>query len=377
MNNNNDSIHFSSQEPERRPEEREEGKTPLSEREDLSGWDRMSDAKRRMIVFGALFGIVMLLVMIIAIGASCGSCGCTPPPPPSAADAVSDSQPISGADRQEPTEPEQPPVTEPVETQPTDAAPPTSTDVPEQDGGEEEQSDGAFSSCGEKADNAAGTDEGSGDAGFLGFLFGCGGCTSQCGGEACTAGLTDPVSDSDRYISGGDIDVSGGDAVMWEPQPNDEAYRELLRTKLEELTAGVIELSALDGAMSQYSDPDRVRSNDAYRALSGKLLAWCEAAQGYDAALLTGDAARNWRALSDTLAKDMRAYLDEYPELITAAAAAAENAAPTSESDTASGADTAAPVGSTAALEAAARCAQYIDRILGDIGALYDALRTQ
>ncbi len=326
MNNNdkfkNSNYDVSSMAPLDGDDERKSG----AEREDASGWDRLSDGQRKLIAVGVLIGIVVFLVLMLAVGSSCGACAdCAARNRVSASDAESGERlpeiivedPVSSTDL--PGSGEE--VTEPVVSD----GDVSSADVIE-DNTEyvEVVRPGGLSACSHQADNEAGGGSSGENGGFLGFLFGCSGCAEGCSIDV-NSSLTDREDSDDPTRQDGMI-LSGSDAPghLWEAQPDDEAYIELLRVQLASVSEQFASLNALDTALAPYTDPQRVRDNDRFRKLTEEMLQWCDAAEGYDASLLTGDNAHACNMLSVRLAGDLRRYIDEYPLLITGAISGAD-----------------------------------------------------
>ena len=339
----------------------DEEKTPGALREDASKWDQFTDAQRKLIVFGVLLVVLLVLALIIGIGSSCGSgcgscalCGSASsdsdvPPEDNGEIIVSDSETeddrLIGSDSDvaspsdEDSVAEDTVVEDPADStvaEPEDIAPPAvsgsddaAADISGSDTqGDKQPNDGdveyvevvqpsGFSACVHHADNEAGDQSENTGSGFLGFLFGCGG--GGCNLDV-NSNLTDPVAGSDPSRQDG-MATSGADADenLWPAQADDEAYLELLRTELTNISESMIQLSELDVALSQYTDPQRVQDNDRFRKITEEMLVWCDGAERYDAALLAGDQAKTCNQLSLRLAADLRTYLADYPMLITGA----------------------------------------------------------
>ncbi|MBE6758727.1 MAG: hypothetical protein E7554_01365 [Ruminococcaceae bacterium] len=297
-----------------------------AEREDASGWDKMSDTQRKLIAFGVLFGIVVFLVLMLAVGSSCGACAdCAAKAETSASD-VEDNE---GSDRLPGNV---------IEDGVSDADAPdeevSGADVSSGDAQEEIIDDteyvevakpGGLSACSHQADNEAGGGSDTSGGGFLGFLFGCSGCTEGCSIDVSDS-LTDQREDSDDPTRQEGMILSGSDAEdhLWETQPDDEAYMAMLRTQLADISEQFSALNALDTTLAPYTDPQRVRENDRFRKQAEDILLWCDAAERYDASALTGDDAFACNMLSVRLAGNLRRYIDEYPLIITGATSGAD-----------------------------------------------------
>lgn len=364
MNNNDDFFAAMNQPtPDMSPDdELFEQKTPGSMREDASRWDKFTDAQRKLIVFGVLLAVLLVLALVIGIGSSCGdgcgSCALCASESTSDSDIADGPQPeeneparlpetVSGSDEaavsdSEPSDPADnaadavsdstvsdselpalPAVDEEQQVISEGDAPLSGTDAGPVDnsaGTTEEYVEvvqpGGFSSCVHHADNEAGDQSENNSTGFLGFLFGC-------GGKGCSIdvneSLTDPVGDDPSRLEGMNPSGSDTDGHLWAAQPDDESYIELLRGQLAAISEQLFTLSELDLALSQHTDPQRVRENDRFRKVSDSMLEWCEAAESYDGSLLSGEQAHNCHLLSLHLASDLRTYLDSYPILITGA----------------------------------------------------------
>lgn len=292
--------------------------TPGHLREDASAWDRMSDGQRKLIALAALVGIVLILVLIVGIfsGGACSGCSiCSGCGTVSGSDAVSDSQVdvpdepifsddtsviIDNTDSDEEIVPDEEPA---------------DSDLPDAD----TEKSGFFSSCNHEADNEAGGGSNSGSTGFLGFLFGCTSCVDSCS-ISCNTSLTDPIgsgiTDPDRDNT---LIVSGTDEQedIWPQEPDDEAYLAMLSDRLTDISDLFIRLGELDTALSQYTDAQRVRDNDSFRAVAEEILLWCEGAETYNTGLLESEQANACSDLSIRLASSLRTYVESYPQLIT------------------------------------------------------------
>lgn len=349
------------------PEDAE--KKPGSQREDASAWDRLSDGQRRLIAFGVLLALILAMVLAIGTGSSggcalCGSCGTvsdsdTSEPDRITAEIVPEDEdklnplPLpSGTDlpavnEDAPTQPEAPGTVVPSGSDLGVITPVSPTDAPDEESATQTQT-GFFDAWNHEADNEAGGGNAPSHTGFLGFLFGCTGC-----GESCNISIADSLTDPiEGEESGPDRDntglVSGSDAEedIWPQQPDDNAYIAMLSEQLAVISDDIIRLSAMDGALSQFTDPQRVRDNDSFRRLTEEMLLWCEGAEKYDASALTDAQALECNQLSRQLAGHLRGYIEDYPQLITGAV---------SGTDLVSRAD-------------------QINTIMADIVALYDAL---
>lgn len=292
----------------------DEKQTPGSIREDASKWDEFTDGQRKLIVFGILLVILLVLALLLGIGSSCGdSCAlCTVCSScASDSDAPEDDRLLSQSDAL----PEMPAVSS-GDVSFSDIS---SSDIQTAPGEQVEYVEvaGGFSACVHHADNEAGDGSTNGRTGFLGFLFGCTDCADSCSIDV-NQSLTDPTDDPDRQQG---ITLSDSDAVgnVWPAQPDDEAYLELLRSETANIADLFMQLSELDLAMSQHTDPQRVRDNDRFSKVTGQILDWCDAAEGYDASLLTGEQAIACNQITAQLARDLRAYVDGYPMFITGA----------------------------------------------------------
>lgn len=313
----------------------DEVKLSGSEREDASKWDQFTDAQRKLIVFGVLLAVILVLALVLGIGSSCGdgcggcgSCalcgGCGDSS--SDSDVPADDRLLSGSD-QNITEPAMPALPdapqEPSVPGDTDEAVLSDADVSggdvqegPSDNAEYVEVPGGFSACVHHADNEAGDGSHSSGGGFLGFLFGCTGCADSCNIDVSES-LTDPTDGPDRQQG---VGTSSSDAVLkWETQPDDEAYLELLRSEMANVSSMFMQLGELDLAMSQYTDPQKVRDSDSFRRVSESILEWCSAAEGYDASSLQSEQAVACHQVSMQLARDLRSYVEGYPVFITGA----------------------------------------------------------
>jgi len=293
----------------------DEERIPGSMREDASKWDEFTDGQRKLIVFGVLLIIILVLALLLGIGSSCGD-GCGSCALCICGDKASDSD-----------TPVDLPVISESDMLPDDAV--SSGDVSSSDVSgtdiepaadekvEYVEVPGGFSACVHHADNEAGDGSSNGRKGFLGFLFGCTDCADSCSIDV-NQSLTDPTDGPDRQQG---AVLSGSDAFdnIWPAQPDDEAYLELLRSETSNISDLFMQLSQLDLAMSQHTDPQRVRDNDRFRKVSDQILNWCEAAEKYDASLLVGEDAVACNQITVQLARDLRAYIDSYPLFITGA----------------------------------------------------------
>ena len=364
MNNNdnfrNNDMDVSTMDPLDGDEVRKSG----AEREDASGWDRLSDTQRKLIAFGVLLGIVVFLVLMLAMGSSCGACAdCAAKNNAASSDTEdkSDRQPGFYNDplpeypdypgvsvypeypdsSEYPDAPEYPGSPEHPDYSNTPEYPdysgtsgyPTYPDFTVSEG-DVSPSDtynngteyvevvrpGGLSACSHQADNEAGGGSESVSGGFLGFLFGCQGCSEGCTIDV-NSSLTDPGYDDEDSTRQDGMTIPGSESYghYWEVQPDDEAYLELLRTQLTVISEDFASLNSLDSVLAAYSDPQRVRENDRFRKLTEGMLQWCDAAEHYDASMLTGDKAFVCNMNSVRLAGDLRRYIEEYPLLVTGA----------------------------------------------------------
>lgn len=295
-------------------------------REDASSWDRLTDGQRKLIVFGILFAVMLVLVLLTSIFGSCGDCSlCAAQTSASdvADHAASDSAvvdvPVSETDSTQQPEEENDSLQLPDAAEPA----PSASDISAADDDADRQAaqGGFLSACSHEADNEAGSGDSSSSAGFLSFLFGCTGCADSCT-ISCADSLTDPVfigeEDPDRDNTG-IVSVSDADEVIWPHQPDDSAYIAMLSDQLTGISEYMIQLGELELALSQYTDPQRIRDNDRFRAMSEAVLTWCKGAEEYSTESLTGQQAINCNALSVRLAGKLRTYIEDYPLLVTGA----------------------------------------------------------
>lgn len=299
------------------PMDGDEIRKPGAEREDASGWDRLSDTQRKLIAFGVLLGVVVFLVLMLAVGSSCGACAdCAAKGNVSASDTEEDRQ--SGVSIEEITSDADltGDVTSGGDISPSDTY-----------GGDVEYVEvvrpGGLSACSHQADNEAGGGSETGSGGFLGFLFGCQGCAEGCAIDV-NSSLTDKDYDDPTRLDGVILSGSDADDHLWTVQPDDEAYFELLRAQLAVISEEFASLNSLETALAPYTDPQRVRENDRFRTLTEDMLQWCDAAERYDATSLSGDKAHSCNMLSVRLAGSLRRYIDEYPLLVTGAVSGAD-----------------------------------------------------
>lgn len=344
----------------------DEEKVPGYLREDASRWDQYSDGQRKLIVFGILIAVTLLLTLLFNIVPGCGSCelcagisgsdasdrtvsGSSLPEEDDSFSGITIPALVSDADLPEDDTPaieddsgNQQPVEDTVQPTVPDSA------VDSDDDSSAGKSSGFFSSCRHEADNEAGSGTASSNYGLFSFLFGC---SDSCS-VSCAESLTDPVhSDEDDYydrlinnaLSGGDVSTE-----IWPTQPDDQAYLAMMNEQWAALSNCMIQLSELDSALSQYTDPERVSENDSFRALSSQLLTWCDGAEQYNTAALTGQQAINCSMISVRLAGNVRTYIESYPLLIT---------------------------GSTSGTDIADKVSQ-MNTIMGDMVELYAAINT-
>ncbi len=351
------------------PEDAE--KKPGSQREDASAWDRLSDGQRRLIAFGVLLALILAMVLAIGAGSSggcalCAGCGTASNSDVSEPDRVTAEivpedenklEPLplpSGTDlpavnEDTPAQPEVPETSVPSAGDLGVITPVSPTDAPDEESANQNQT-GFFDAWSHEADNEAGGGNAPSHTGFLGFLFGCTGCGESCNISVADS-LTDPIEGEEN---GPDRDnlglVSGSDAEadIWPQQPDDSAYIAMLSDQLAVISDGVIRLSAMDGALSQFTDPQRVRENDSFRRLTEEMLLWCQGAEEYDTSALTGPQALECNQLSLQLAGHLRGYIEDYPQLITGAVSGTDLVSKTDQ----------------------------INTIMADIVALYSALNT-
>ncbi len=125
----------------------------------------------------------------------------------------------------------------------------------------------------------------------------------------CGCGEDEAVSDSDA--------AQTEPTAVWEELPDDEAYMQAMREKMDEYISLMTELSAMEKSLSALGSAEKIIAHEGFAAANEALSDWCEGAYSYPVGTLEGAQAQDICRQLCELAGATADYLELLPLMLS------------------------------------------------------------